>query len=215
MQDWNDRLACFLSPDEATVVACCDRLLAVGLATGDIKLYYVAELGVFEPVRKLSIGKKVRHLAFNRAGSLLASCSPRKVAMWDVRALRGPAHRLWWSHNLGFTPSSMSFSPEESRVTLSNNEQSSIISFTAQHGRMAETVFLRDSADSDSSDESSRSEISWTPPERIRLDSQEKTAALAYRNAAIFIWDLTTQPPEHASRRMGSRRPIQAHKRPT
>ncbi|CAI4213378.1 unnamed protein product [Parascedosporium putredinis] len=89
-EDWNDRLACYLFPEEASAVACCTRFLAVGLADGGIKIYHVA------------------------------------------------------------------------------------------------------GSDSDSSDESDRQPAAWLPSEWIRLDPGHRLAALAYRNASVLIWDLSS-----------------------
>ncbi|KXH26488.1 hypothetical protein CSAL01_05411 [Colletotrichum salicis] len=130
---WNDRLTGCLFPEEACAIACCPRLLAVGLSSGDIKLYYLSGPGTFDAAATLKHRKRVRLLVFNRTSSLLASCS----------------------------------------------------------GQRTESILLHAPSDSDSSDESDKQVASWTPAIQIRLDSDHKLAALAYRNASISIWDLT------------------------
>ncbi|EAQ84114.1 hypothetical protein CHGG_10518 [Chaetomium globosum CBS 148.51] len=38
-QDWGDRLTCYLLPGKALSVACCDRVVSIGVSNNDIELY--------------------------------------------------------------------------------------------------------------------------------------------------------------------------------
>ncbi|KAK1634044.1 hypothetical protein BDP81DRAFT_451981 [Colletotrichum phormii] len=191
-EDWNDRLTGYLFPEEACAIACCPRLLAVGLSSGDIKLYYLSGSGTFDAAATLKHGKRVRLLAFNRTSSLLASCSARKLQLWETRGSHGTI-RLSpvWSQNIDFTSGSISFDPEGQSIILTNPQGSSLSFYGITDGQRAESILLHAPSDSDSSDESDKQVASWTPAVQIRLDSDHKLAALAYRNALISIWDLT------------------------
>jgi WD40 repeat protein len=188
--DWNDRLACYLFPEEASAVASSVRLLAVGLANGDIRTYYISGSGTFDAAGTLTHGKRIRHLAFNPSSSLLASCSARKLIVWDVRESRGPSFTCLWSQDIDFTASCMVFHPGGSSILLADHHQSKIVSIQAADGHKQESIHLHVSSDSDSSDDSEKHVSSWTPSEQIRFDPSHRLAALAYRNASVSLWDL-------------------------
>ncbi|KZL79517.1 hypothetical protein CI238_05843 [Colletotrichum incanum] len=191
-EDWNDRLTGYLFPDDATAVACCSRFLAVGLANGDIRIFHLAGSGTFGSAGTLTHGKKVRLLVFSRSSSLLVSCSARKLFLWETRGSSGPSsYPCIWSQNIDFTPGSMSFDPEEKSIVLTNPQNSAIVAYHVTNGQRRELVLLHAPSESDSSDESDKQTASWTPSVQIRLDSEHKLAALAYRNASVSIWDLT------------------------
>ncbi|KAJ5178230.1 uncharacterized protein N7500_000929 [Penicillium coprophilum] len=188
--DWNDRLACYLFPKEASAVASSFRLLAVGLANGDIRTYYISGSGTFDAAVTLSHGKRIRQLAFNRSSSLLASCSARKLMVWDVHESRSPSFTCLWSQDIDFTSSCIVFHPDGSSILLADHDQSKIVSFQAADGLKQESVLLHSSYDSDSSDDSEEYVSSWTPSQQIRFDPSHRLAALAYRNASVSLWDL-------------------------
>ncbi|EAQ90260.1 hypothetical protein CHGG_02195 [Chaetomium globosum CBS 148.51] len=170
-------------------IACCERLLAVGLKNGDICIYDTAGFGTFEPVGTLTPGKKVRQLAFKPSPCFLASCSVRKLMLWDVRRSSGPSFPCVWAQDLNFTPDRVIFNREGTRILLSDPARCAIISFEAVSGSISETLFLPSSQDSDSSD---GEELmgSWEAAEHAYVDSDQKLAALTYRNSSVFIWDL-------------------------
>ncbi|KAJ5622908.1 hypothetical protein N7490_011513 [Penicillium lividum] len=188
-EDWNDRLACYLFPEKATAVASSTRLMAAGLANGDIRIYHITGSGTFDPAGNLAHGKRLRHLAFNQPSSLLASCSVRKLILWDVDASHGPSFSPLWSLDIDFTPSCMAFHPDGRSLVLANHDNSSIISFQLQDGQKIQSMMLHTSSGSDSGD-SDQQVSSWTPSEKIRFDPSYSLAALAYRNASIVVWDL-------------------------
>ncbi|KAF4772853.1 hypothetical protein HER10_EVM0001257 [Colletotrichum scovillei] len=191
-EDWNDRLTGYLFPEDACAIACSPRLLAVGLSSGDIKLYNLSGSGTFDAAATLEHGKRVRHLSFNRSSSLLASCSARKLQLWETRGSQGTIQLSpIWSKNIDFTPESISFDPEEQSIILANPQGSFLAFYGIKDGERAENILLHAPPDSDSSDESDKQVASWTPAVQIRLDSDHKLAALAYRNASVSIWDLT------------------------
>lgn len=188
-EDWSDRLTSYLFSADAMSIACCERLLAVGLKNGDICIYDTAGFGTFEPVGILTPGKKVRQLAFNPSSCFLASCSVRKLMLWDVRRSSGPSFPCVWAQDLNFTPDRVIFNREGTRILLSDPALCAIISFEAVSGSSSETLFLPSSQDSDSSD---GEELmgSWEAAEHAYVDSDQKLAALTYRNSSVFIWDL-------------------------
>ncbi|KAI0131937.1 hypothetical protein BJ170DRAFT_611830 [Xylariales sp. AK1849] len=186
-EDWHDRLTCYLFPVEASSIACSDRLIAVGLDDGDIRLYNSNTLDL---VVTLDHGKKVRNLAFNQTYSLLASCSARKLTVWDVRRASSNKWSPIWSQNLDFTSSEIAFSSDGSLLRLANPQGSALSTFAVRNGvREAETR-LHASADSESSDGDGHKLTRWTPSERIRLDPSHRLAAISYRNATVAVWDV-------------------------
>ncbi|KAJ5768911.1 hypothetical protein N7520_003470 [Penicillium odoratum] len=190
-ESWNDRLACYLFTEVATAVASSTRLMAADLANGDIRIYHITGSGTFDPAGNLAHGKRLRHLAFNQSSSLLASCSVRKLVLWDVEASHGPPISRLWSLDIDFTPSCMAFHPDGRSLVLANHDNSSIISFKLQDGQKIQSMLLHASSGSDSGD-SDRQVSSWTPSEKIRFDPSHSLAALAYRNASIVVWDLNS-----------------------
>ncbi|KAK0372897.1 hypothetical protein CLIM01_09749 [Colletotrichum limetticola] len=191
-EDWNDRLTGYLFPEEACAIACSPRFLAVGLSGGDIKLYNLSGFGTFDAAATLKHGKRVRLLSFNRSSSLLASCSARKLQLWETRWSQGTIQLSpIWSKTIDFTPELISFDPEEQSIILANPQGSFLAFYGINDGERAENILLHAPSDSDSSDESDKQVASWTPAVQIRLDSDHKLAALAYRNASVSIWDLT------------------------
>jgi len=189
-EDWNDRLGCYMFPEEASAVACCARLLAVGLASGDIKIYHIAGSGTFGYEGELTHGKKVRHLAFNQSSSRLASCSARRLRLWSIHTISGSSSQCLWSQDIDFTPCFVMFHPEDNRLTLLNPQHSATVTFQVADGQRETPVLLHASLDSDSSDESDQRLAAWEPAEQIRIDRSHRLAALSYRNASISIWDL-------------------------
>ncbi|KAK4186217.1 hypothetical protein QBC35DRAFT_501687 [Podospora australis] len=188
-EEWNDRLTCYLFSQEATSVACCERLLAVGVKNGDISVYHSAGFSTFELLGKINHGKKVRQLAFNKESSLLASCSVRKLTLWDVRRSNESSFPCLWSKNLQFTPCEVAFHPDGNSLILSDPQQSSVVLFRISNGFQEEPTQLNVGSDSDSSDGSDR-QTSSIAAERIRIDPLHKIVALAYRNATIVLWDM-------------------------
>ncbi|KAL2024346.1 hypothetical protein VTK56DRAFT_8828 [Thermocarpiscus australiensis] len=188
-EDWSDRLTCYLFSGDACSIACCERLLAVGLRNGDIVLYDSAGFGTFGSVGTVVHGKKVRQLAFNATSSILASCSVRKLMLWDVRRSNGSSFPCLWALDLDFTPDHMLFDNHGSFVMLSDPQRSAILTFRATDGSRGDPHLLHAPPDSDSSDSGQQSG-SWTPAEQVRLDAGQKLAAVAYRSSMVSIWDL-------------------------
>ncbi|KAF6808024.1 hypothetical protein CSOJ01_07792 [Colletotrichum sojae] len=190
-EDWGDRLSGYWFPEEACAVACSSRFLAVGLSNGEIRVSHLAGSETFHSAATLMHGKRVRLLGFNRASSLLVSCSARKLQLWKTRGSQTPEMPCLWSQNIDFTPGSMIFDPREQHIVLTDPQKSAIIFYSVTNGHRAEPVLLHAPSDSDSSDESGKLQASWTPSVQIRLDPDHKLAALAYRNALVSVWDLT------------------------
>lgn len=188
-EDWNDRLTSYLFSGEATSVACYERLLAVGLKNGDVKMYDTAGFGTFESMGTLTHGRKVRQLAFDPSSSFLVSCSVRSLMLWDVRRSSGPSFPCLWTRDLDFTPDQVLFDKKGDSIMLSDPGRSSLVTFRAEDGIKNEPILLHASADSDSSD-SEGHPGSWAAAEQIRVGPSQKLAALAYRNSVVSIWDL-------------------------
>ncbi|KAH6848157.1 hypothetical protein B0I37DRAFT_391765 [Chaetomium sp. MPI-CAGE-AT-0009] len=66
--DWDDRLTCYLFPDLALSVACCEHLVAIGVSNSDIHLY---NANTFEFVAALPNGRRPQFLAFDSTSSFL------------------------------------------------------------------------------------------------------------------------------------------------
>lgn len=194
-EDWNDRLTGYLFSEEAYAVTCCTRLLAVGLASGEIRLFHLAGSGAFDAAATLNHGKRVRLLAFNRASSVLVSCSSRNLQLWNTHWSQETI-RLSpiWSRNIDFTPGSVSFDYDEQMIILSHPHGSSLVIYHIEDGQETERKLLHAPSawDSDSSDEIDNKLGLWTRAVQIRLDSYHKLAALSYRSASVSIWDLNT-----------------------
>ncbi|KAK1719404.1 quinon protein alcohol dehydrogenase-like superfamily [Colletotrichum acutatum] len=194
-KDWNDRLTGYLFSEDAYAVTCCTRLLAVGLASGEIRLFHLAGSGAFDAAATLNHGKRVRLLAFDRASSVLVSCSSRNLQIWDTHWSQEPI-RLSpvWSRTIDFTPGSISFDHDEQMIILSNPHGNSLVIYDIKDGKEEERKVLHAPSawDSDSSDENDNELGLWTPAMQIRLDSNHRLAALSYRNASVSIWDWNT-----------------------
>ncbi|KEY66276.1 hypothetical protein S7711_02741 [Stachybotrys chartarum IBT 7711] len=192
-EEWTDRLTSYLFPDEASAVAYSNRLVAVGLNNGEIRMYHATGSKTFANAGTLRHGKKVRQIVFSQSSSLLASCSARKLMLWDVHASQSPAFPCLWKRDLNFTPSHVVFNHEEKLLTLTNPALSAIASYQLEDGTAEGLVLLHGLVDSDSDSDSSSSVVSgWTPAERIKLDLTCKLGALSYRNASVVIWDLAS-----------------------
>jgi hypothetical protein len=189
-EDWSDRLTSYIFSSQVTSVGCCERLLAVGLKTGDIRLYDTAGFGTFESVGTLAHGKRVRQLAFDRSSSFLASCSVRKLMLWDVRRPSSPSFACLWAKDLDFTPDQVLFSREGDLVMLSDPARSTLTTYKTADGSRTEDLLLRSLPDSDSSDSEGQTGSSWTSAEHVRVDCAKTLAALSYRNSLVSIWDL-------------------------
>ncbi|KAH6631000.1 hypothetical protein B0J18DRAFT_117751 [Chaetomium sp. MPI-SDFR-AT-0129] len=188
-ESWSDRLTSYLFSAEAMSIASCQRLLAVGLKNGDIRIYDTAGVGTFESVSTLAHGKKVRQLAFDSSSSFLASCSVRKLMLWDVRRSSGPSFPCLWARDLDFTPDQVIFNREGTRILLSDPARCAISSFQTVSGSNGDALLLHSSEDSDSSDGEDQMG-SWAAAEHVQVDQDQRLAALAYRNSLVCIWDL-------------------------
>jgi hypothetical protein len=189
-EEWSDRLTCYLFSVEAYSIACCDRLLAVGLRNGEIRLYNGTSSGTFDSVGVLKHGERVRQLGFNHASSLLFSCSARAVKLWRIDRSKWTSFSCLWSQPLDFGSHSVSFSPCGERITISNPQGSALVIFKVSDGSRERQILLHGSSDSDSSDGSDEQLGAWTPAMRIRLDPDHRLAALSYRNSSVALWDL-------------------------
>lgn len=186
-EDWSDKLTSYLLPHTPASVACCERLLAVGLDNGDIKLYDTAGLGSFGPVGTLAHGERVMYLVFDPLSSLLVSCGARKLMLWDIRPHKAPAFPSVWAQDLDFVPNQVLFDGEKDSIVLADTLALSLVSFRVSDGFRNEALLLQSSGDSDSSDGDG---TSATAPEVIRACPDQRLAAIAYRNSTVAIWDL-------------------------
>jgi WD40 repeat protein len=189
--DWNDRLASFVFPNEASSLAINSRFLAVGLQSGDISLFSAPGSSTIRPVRSLTHGKKVRQVVINSSSTLLASCSPRNLKLWDISRSSDPSSHCLWSQDIDFIPSEVLFSSDGQSLVLTNPQSSSLVIFGLVDGKKEKLIPLHISSDPDSSDEEGQELTSWwTSCSRIRVDAYSKLAALSSRNSSVCIWDL-------------------------
>ena len=187
---WNDRVASHLLL-EPTSIACSDRFLAVGVRSGEVKLYNFGESGTFNSIGTLEHGRIVRQLAFNPTSSLLASVSPRMLKLWDLNATREPGLQCLWTRNLDFCPFSLAFTPYSASILLTNHGYSAVVKFDVSTGEKQEPVLLHSVSDTDSdSDDIDHLSSSWSPATRMYLDPRHTLAAMGYRNAVVTIWDI-------------------------
>ncbi len=184
-QDWDDRIACHIFPEDACSIASCSRLIGVGLGNGEIRLL---QSSTFAPVSTLVHGGKVRLLAFNQNGAFLASCSTREVRLWDVGRSSSTAGEVLWSAVLDFVPTDVAFHPNGDILMLTNAKNSSIVTIKLSDGKRGQDKLLWELSDSDS-DENEQA-MCGSPAELIRLEPHHKLAAVSYRNAQVAIWDL-------------------------
>ena len=185
-KDWNDRLACCLFSFHASSVACSSRLLAVGLTGGEIKLYNFGGTGTFNLTGTLKHGgmengsmwegRRFPQLAFNRTSSMLASTCPSQLVLWDLGAPgESKVHRRW-SKDLDFVACSVAFAPDSGSILLTYPHHTAVFTFSVNDGNMGEPLL-----DSFPDSESSASYVEdWMPAQLIRLDPENKLAALGY-----------------------------------
>jgi WD40 repeat protein len=189
-EEWSDRLTSYVFPAQATSVACCERLLAVGLKTGHIRLHDTAGFGTFESVGTLVHGRRVQQLAFDPASSYLVSCSARKLILWDVRRPSSPSFACLWARDLNFTPDQVLFNTEGDLIMLSDPGSSTLVTFRTTDGFRNKDLLLQSLPDSDSSDSAEQPGSSWVSAQLLRVNSAKTLAALSYRNSLVSIWDL-------------------------
>lgn len=189
-ETWNDRVAsCLLL--EPTSIACGGRFLAIGLRSGEIKLYNFGDSGTFDTICVLEHGRIIRQLAFSPTSSLLASASARMLKLWDFGATGEQDSQCLWSINLNFSPFSLAFTPDPTAILLTNPGYNAVVTFAVSTGDKQEPLLLRSVPDSDSdSDDIDHLRSDWSPAERMYLDPDNKLAAMGHRNAVVTIWDL-------------------------
>ncbi|TLD30942.1 hypothetical protein PspLS_01946 [Pyricularia sp. CBS 133598] len=190
-EDWDDRLTCYPFSEEAYALASCSRLLAVGFSNGSIQVYQIGGSQTFEYIGAAQhTGRNLRHLAFNRSSSLLASCGARRLALWNVGASQGPQYPCIWSISISFSPFSVAFSPVGDCVTLADHGRSALVDFDIADGQESAPVMFHVSSDSDSSEGQDNQTLEWTPSEILRLDAVHNAVALAGRSSVVTIWGL-------------------------
>lgn len=111
-KSWGDRLTCYLFFNHPTAVACNDHLLAIALSDGSVSIYRNTEFSSFEPVGTVSHGGRVRQVAFDPKVTILATCSARKLSLWDVRTVDGSSFPCIWSQPLDFLACEVAFTPD-------------------------------------------------------------------------------------------------------
>ncbi|KAK3293585.1 uncharacterized protein B0H64DRAFT_419291 [Chaetomium fimeti] len=79
-EDWDDRLTCYLFPERALSVTCCEHLVAIGVSNSNIHLYSAK---TFEFVAALPNGRRPGFLAFDSTSSFLVSCDLGILELWD------------------------------------------------------------------------------------------------------------------------------------
>ncbi|KAK0737274.1 hypothetical protein B0T21DRAFT_364791 [Apiosordaria backusii] len=187
---WGDRLTCYLFSEHPTAVACSDRLLAIGLFDGQVMIYQNTEFNSFEPVSTVSHGTRVRQVAFDPRASVLASCSARRLALWDVHLVDGPSFPCIWSQSLDFLPCEVAFNPDGEFIVLAHARLKALVRCSRQDGSR-ETLSLIQDSDSDSSDGEmdSMSKVGLTAWS-MKLGSTQKIAALVYGSSKLELWNL-------------------------
>ncbi|KAI6351616.1 hypothetical protein MCOR25_009820 [Pyricularia grisea] len=80
---WDDRLFCLnFQPAQPTSVCYGDELLAVGLRSGTVTLYFSTS---HQKHKSLDHGESVRFIAFKSKSDLMATCGMKVMKVWDVR----------------------------------------------------------------------------------------------------------------------------------
>lgn len=189
-EKWDDRMACYLFSETPTSVACCERLLAFGLRNGEIWVQHAAGFGTFEPLGPLVHGSKVRLLKFDSSNSFLASCSARKLMLWDVRQSEGASFPCRWARDLDFTPDQVLFSKDGELLTLADPREKTLTAFRVADGSQGKTVRLCTSSDSELLD-IDQPMASQLDPAQIRVDPHNQLAVMTHRNASVSVWDLS------------------------
>ncbi|KAL5353705.1 hypothetical protein ACLOAV_001745 [Pseudogymnoascus australis] len=186
VQEWGDRLSCFIYPKEALSIAYSNHFLAVGLATGDIIIY---DSATFETIKTMQHGERVRLLTFGTLSSLLASSGPRKIMLWD-------SHQacVWHAHlDATDLPIALGFNADDTLLMLPNKENRMAIFQVREFARLSDGEFYSNGSESDSSGEEDRETLKWNPPWQAHLSAVHNLIAISYRNRPIHIWDLERQ----------------------
>lgn len=184
-EDWDDRLTCYRFPNLALSVACCERLVAIGISDNDIRLY---NPNTFELVATLPNGRRAQFLAFDSSSSFLVSCDLALLELWDVRQPdQSPCHRVW-ERILDFVPEGLELSPDEKSIVLFNPERSELVTVSVTDGLRGDIFSLYEPLGPDNDPDD------WTQrPAQVRLNASHTLAAALCANSLVVLWDLKLQ----------------------
>nr|KMM66557.1 hypothetical protein CPAG_02895 [Coccidioides posadasii RMSCC 3488] len=176
-EDWDDRLASLLYPDEeALSLACSDNYFAVGLSDGSIFIY---QSTTCEYVRKLDHLGVVAKLAFARLRPLLASCSPNKLILWNTH----DGSCIWTAHRRGYLdPMALGFNNDDSAISIATKKGLSV--FQVLDGKESESFSYY--ATEIGSSETKNPNSAWN----AQFSPDLNLLTIIYRNRPIILWDV-------------------------
>ncbi|KAK4196077.1 hypothetical protein QBC40DRAFT_235130 [Triangularia verruculosa] len=196
-QRWGDRLTCRLLSEEPLAIACCDRLLAVGLLSGKIELYLNTKVVTFQSIGSVmhdAAGKGRIRLEFNADSSILASCCTRKLALWDVRSVDGSSFPCIWTQSCDLGISRVpTFTPDGRFVVLGEFSENSLLRFSTLDGAQEKVLLSEEHGPKSSAIGSNRkgaTKQSERPNWSFQINSTHTLAALGHLDAKVELWDL-------------------------
>lgn len=177
-EEWDDRLLSInYSANQALSISCRDGYFAVGLSDGSIILYHST---TFETIRKFNHEEPVRHLAFAKMNSLLASSGLRKIQLWNIKT----GIQLWAVDiRVHLYPMALSFNEDNSIIMLASKENH-IEFFQVIDGVKLDDCPFYDTFGDEVEDEYRH--LPWG----AQFSSELNLLAISYRNRPITIWDL-------------------------
>lgn len=168
---WDDRISCMDYQSDVKALATSGRFLAVGLSSGMIKIHDIATC---QELNTISHGQRVRKLALNLSGSLLASSGISWVRLWETES----GDQLWQTKVL-HEPLALMFSTEDDTL-IAATTRDELLTWPARkdHGRPSRTLYrnvqqqFRQAA------------------EIVSFSTEHKLMAVTTRGQAVSIHDL-------------------------
>ena len=172
---WSDQLSCIEYRDERTsAVACGESCFAVGLSSGDVKLY---DSSTCQERRTMQHGEWVEMLEFSASGQLLVSCGMSSIILWNI----ANGITVWQQEvddKLGIMSLTFAF---DDAVLMGATSRHTVCSWDVTGGSFMEDVGWGVTF----GEESSR-----RPPKRAAFSPDWNFLAVIYRGRPISVWDL-------------------------
>ena len=159
--------------DTPSALACCARLFAVGLTSGQISVYNEATC---QDVHRLSHGEAVKTILFGDNGNFLASAGLKSICVWNVLSWE-----LHWKFDINSNCMSLSF-VDNDRLLLGVFRSSQLLVWDMATGRSRELTSWLDELGEDFSGR-------LRSPTTATLACGSSLLAIVYRGQDIIIWD--------------------------
>ncbi|RPB26854.1 WD40 repeat-like protein [Terfezia boudieri ATCC MYA-4762] len=172
---WSDQLSCIEYRDEKTsTVACGESYFAVGLSSGDVKLY---DNSTCQERRTMQHGEWVESLEFSASGQLLLSCGMSNIILWNIEN-GSAAWKQRVDDKLGIMSLTFAF---DDAILMGATSRHTVCSWDVTDGSFVEDVGWGITF----GEESSR-----RPPKKAAFSPDWGFLAVIYRGRPISLWDL-------------------------